>query len=182
MKNKEINLKKPREKKIVFSEKVDDAITGYSLGLSFILISLFFFWQDTYLLYREFTQVVGTLVGVLGLSAVAIQLNKSASIKGFDSLGIGLAITLIWLICYLKLNWFWLNLLLILPLALGVYGTIRGVLEIAYSFITRTVVNKDDKPKTTRIKEAFLLITQILGLILTILNILKILGLAGNKT
>ena len=174
------NIKKRKEKKIIFSEKVDDAINGYSLGISFVLISLFFFWQDTYLLNIGVTQATDTIIGIIGLCALAVQLNKSASIKGFDDFGIGLTFVLLWLVCYVKLNLFWLNFLLIFPLILGVYGTIRGIIEIAYSFFIRTVANKDDKSKTTRIKEVFLLITQIFGLILTVLNILKMFGLIGN--
>ena len=30
-----------KQKKIVFSEKIDDNINGYSIGLTFILIALF---------------------------------------------------------------------------------------------------------------------------------------------
>lgn len=40
---------KPKEKKIIFSEKIDDAINGYAIGLTFILMALFLFWKQDYL-------------------------------------------------------------------------------------------------------------------------------------
>ena len=169
-----------KEKKIVFSEKIDDAINGYAIGLSFILISLFLFWQDEYLLSKLATRIVGVIVGLFGLWSCSMQLSQSTTIKGFDTLGIGLVFFVPWLICYLRFNMFVLNLILTLAFIPGVYGIVRGLMELSYSFITSVLLPKDGKSKITRFKEIFLFITQLFGLALTILNILKIFGLVGN--
>ncbi len=172
--------KPTKEKKIVFSEKIDDAINGYAIGLSFILISLFLFWQDEYLLSKLATRIVGTIVGLFGLCSCSMQLSQSTKIKGFDTLSIGLVFFVLWLICYLRFNTFTLNLLLTSAFILGVYGIVRGVMELSYSFITSVLLPKKEKSKTTRSKEIFLFITQLFGLALTILNILEIFGLVGS--
>ena len=81
---------KNKEKKIVFSEKIDDAINGFSIGITFILIALFLFWKKDYLLTNIATQIVSIIVGLFGFCMCAIQLGKSSTVKGFDDLGLGL--------------------------------------------------------------------------------------------
>ena len=165
---------KNKEKKIMFSEKIDDAINGFSIGITFILVALFLFWKKDYLLTNIATQIVSIIVGLFGFCMCAIQLGKSSTVKGFDDLGLGLFFFVIWLICYVKINSFWLNLILLVLLVAGTYGIVRGVIEIIYS-----IFSTNKKTKTTRVKEIFLLITQFFGLILTVLNILKIFGVVG---
>lgn len=173
--------KKQRTKRIMFSEKIDDNINGYSIGLTFIAVALFLMWKQEYLLSEIATQIVATIIGLFGIGVCSVQLGKSTTIKGFDDFGIGLLFFLTWLICYVKLNWFFINLLGLAALIFGTYGITKGIIEICYSVVTNIIINSVEKPKTTRIKEVFLLITQFFGLILTVLNILKIFGLVGAK-
>ena len=181
-KNKQKKVRKTKKQKkslIVFSEKIDDAIDGYSVGLTFIAISAFFFLNEDYLHNAIATQILGAVIGVSGVIGCMLQLSKSSSIKGFDDFGIGLASFFIWLALYVKVNSFALNIFIIVFLTFGLYGMIRGAITIIYSFITTTVIPKEKKSLTAKAKDVFLFITQIFGFILTTLNILKIIGLIG---
>lgn len=167
-------------RKIVFSEKIDDNINGYSVGLTFIAVALFLLWRNDYLRNDIVTQIVGTVVAILGILMCATQLSKTTQIKGLDSFAIGAVFFFIWLIVYLKINWVIFNLFGLALLAGGFYGMIRGMMEICYSVWTRIIISPESKPKSVKLKEIFLLITQMFGFLLTILNILKIFGLVGS--
>ena len=173
-------MAKKKEKKIVFTEKIDDNINGYSIGFTFILIALFLFWRQDYLKFEIATRVVGIVVAALGILMCSLQLSKTAKIEGIMDFCIGAFFFLAWLILYLKVNWLIINLLSIALLTLGLYGMIRGMMEICYSVWTKIIVPTEEKSKSVKAKEAFLLITQIFGFALTVLNILKIFGLVGN--
>ena len=173
-------MAKKKEKKIVFTEKIDDNINGYSIGLTFILIALFLFWRQDYLKFEIATRVVGIVVAALGILMCSLQLSKTSKIEGIMDFCIGAVFFLAWLILYLKVNWLIINLLSIALLTFGLYGMLRGMMEICYSVWTKIIVPTEKKSKSVKAKEAFLLITQIFGFALTVLNILKIFGLVGN--
>ena len=174
--NKEVNKK---AKKIVFSEKIDDNINGYSAGFTFIAIALFLFWRQDYLRFEVVTRVVGIIVAALGILVCSIQLSKTIQIEGLTDFSIGAVAFFAWLILYLKVNWLIVNLVSITFLTFGLYGMIRGIMEISYSVWTKIIVTTEEKSKSVKAKEVFLLITQIFGFALTILNILKIFGVVG---
>ena len=57
-------------------------------------------------------------------------------------------------------------------LIIGAYGFVRGLIELFYSVWIETI--KSDRSFSKIAKAVFVLITQLCGLTLTILNILKI--------
>ena len=171
--------KKKKEKKIVFSEKIDDNINGYSIGFTFILIAVFLFWRQDYLKFEIATRVVGIIVAGFGILMCSLQLSKTSKIEGVMDFFVGAIFFLTWLILYLKVNWLISNLASIVLLTFGLYGMIRGMMEICYSVWTKIIVPTESKSNSIKAKEVFLLITQIFGFALTVLNILKIFGLVG---
>ena len=170
---------KKKTKKIVFSERIDDNINGYSIGLTFIAIALFLFWRQDYLKFEIATRIVGIVVATLGILMCSNQLSKTSQIEGIMDFSIGAFFFFTWLVLYLKVNWLLINLISIALLTIGIYGMIRGLIEICYSVWTKIIAPIEDKSKSVKAKEVFLLITQIFGFFLTVLNILKIFGIVG---
>lgn len=162
-----------KEKQMVFSEIIDSKIDGYAVGISFLLISTFLLINNTYFYWTGLTYCVGAIFGVIGIAGIGSEIDKSKKIKGIGNLIIGLLCLGIWLTLFLLLkNNPIVNTFGMCFLIFGAYGLVRGLLEMFYS-IWLSVVNSD-RSFTKIIKAIFLFITQLCGLTLTILNILKI--------
>lgn len=70
------------------------------------------------------------LIGIIGLG---IELNKlgDQTVKlGFDDLGIGSALLIVWATIYYFFPIWWVNLITIILLFFGVYGTTVGAIKI----------------------------------------------------
>lgn len=162
-----------KKKNIVFSEIIDSKINGYAIGISFLLISTFLLINNTYFYWRGLTYFVGAVFGVIGIAGIGTEIDKSKKIKGIGNLIVGLLCLGVWLAVFLLFkNNPVANFFGTIPLIIGAYGFVRGLLEMFYS-IWLSVANSD-RSFTKIIKAIFLFITQICGLALTILNILKI--------
>ena len=164
---------KKREKKIVFSEVIDSKINGYAIGISFLCISTFLLINNTYFYWTYLTYFVGAVFGLIGIMGIGTELDKSKKVKGIGNLVVGLLCLGIWLALYFIFNNNpIINTLGVLFLILGAYGFVRGLLELFYS-IWLEVVSPDRSFKKIA-KAIFVFVTQLCGLTLTILNILKI--------
>lgn len=152
---------------------IDSKINGYAIGISFLLISTFLLINNTYFYWTGLTYCVGAVFGVIGIAGIGSEIDKSKKIKGIGNLIVGFLCLMVWLAIYFLLknnpiaNTFGMVFLII-----GAYGFVRGLLEMFYS-IWLSVVNSD-RSFTKITKAIFLFITQLCGLTLTILNILKI--------
>ena len=163
-------------KKITFSPEIDDAINGFSIGLTFLTASLFLYLKNDYLTGDIYTVILSTLIGLFGFCMCSIQLGKSPKVERLVDFAIGFFFFILWLLVYKKLNLLFTNFIALVLFILGVYGMIRGTIEIGYSICTRIVIRSPEKRRTTQAKELFLLFSQFCGLVLTVLNILKIIG------
>ena len=176
-----IFLKNKKEKKLVFNKKIDDAINGYSVGITFVLISVFIFYKSDYFVIPQISYIVGSVFGMLGILMCGSELSKSIKPKGIDNLAYGIVFLLIWRIVY---HFFsdvvWSNVLILFFLVFGCYGTIRGCIEFVYSIFSSILEKSIENSKTTTFKNLFLILTQVFGLILTVLNILKMLGILNG--
>lgn len=162
-----------KEKKIIFSEIIDKKINGFALGISFMLISTFLLLNNTYFYWEGLTYFIGAFFGMIGLAGVGVELDKSKKIKGIGNLVVGLIAFGIWLWIYISLeNNAWANFLSLIFLIFGVYGIVKGLIEFFYSIWLEIANSNRSFTKIT--KAIFLFITQLCGLALTILNILKI--------
>ena len=162
-----------KEKTPVFSEIIDSKINGYAIGISFLGISTFLLINNTYFYWSILTYFIGAVFGVIGIAGIGTELDRSKKFKGIGNLVIGLLCLGIWIAIYLLFkndpvaNAFGMPALII-----GAYGFVRGLLELFYSVWIETVNSKHSFSKI--VKAIFVLITQLCGLALTILNILKI--------
>ena len=152
--------KKPRQ--IVFSEEIDSAINGYAIGLSFTGIGVFL------LLKPEF--------GVLG---TGVELSKHSKVKGMGNLTIGMLFLGCWFWGYVKVHAIWLNVLIFVLLVLGCYsvclGVIQGAVSIARNIRESQQEKKESKGKVigSALTQIVLFLTQLCGLLLAIINVLK---------
>lgn len=171
--NKAENKEQKKEKKIVFSEKIDSAINGYAIGITFILISAFLLVNSTYFQWAWLTYAIGSIFGFIGLAGIGVELDKTQKVKGIGNVVIGLFFSAIWLLLYLGFNNnIVANLFAMAAMIIGVYGLVRGLIELFYSVIIET--RKSDNSWQKTLKSIFVFSTQICGLVLSILNILKI--------
>lgn len=162
-----------KKKNIVFSEKIDSKINGYALGISFLLISTFLLINNTYFHWTGLTYFIGAVFGVFGIVGIGTEIDKSKKIKGVGTLIVGLVCLGLWLAVFLLLknnpiaNTFGMVLLIV-----GAYGFVKGLLELFYSIWLEVANSERSFTKIT--KAIFVFVTQLCGLALTILNILKI--------
>ena len=162
-----------KEKKLVFSEIVDSKINGYAIGISFLGVSAFLLINNTYFHWPIVTYFIGAIVGVIGVAGIGTELDKNKKIKGIGNIVVGLLFLGLWA----SLFWVWdnnviANALGFPTLVFGAYGFVRGVLELFYSVWIETTRSERSALKSA--KAIFVLVTQLCGLVLTILNILKI--------
>lgn len=162
------------EKKPEFSEKVDNKINGFAIGISFSTISLFLLICNDYFEIPVISYIVGAIFGLIGFGGLAVELSETNKIKGIGELIGGLAMFVPWLLLYLKFNDNMLVKVLSFGLLiLGLYVLTLGIIKLFYSSYKTIFESKGPKSK---FKSIFLLISQLLGLTLTVLNILKIFG------
>lgn len=170
-----IEEKEEKSSKIIFSEKIDSAINGYALAITFIAVSVFLVVKNDYFFYPIISYIIGVVSGVIGILGLGVELSKNKSIKGIGSFWIGATFLVLWAICYFNFNNVFTNIVTF-SLLFGLYPALIGLFQIIYSIFVAN--NSDDKKenKNEKIKNIFLILTQIFGLILTTLNILKIIG------
>lgn len=171
---------KNEEKKYTFNKIVDDAINTLSISLTFIIIGILLYFGILKFGNKIISNIIQWCFIIFGTLMIFTGLGKTADdntykIKGFDSLGIGIIFVIIWY--FLKnLTFFLFIILSIIVLIIGVYGSIRGVIEIIYSLkLNFTELKKKSISKF--LSEMIIFLTKISALTLTILNILKALSI-----
>lgn len=170
--------KNNKKTNIVFDENIDDIINTLSISFTFILIGILLYCELIKIGNNTISTIVQWIFIIIGLLMITTGFKKSENsnynLKGFDSLGIGITFMIIWY--FIKnLTFFLFVMIAIIALIIGVYGTIRGILEISYS-IKLNFKNKDSKNIKKFIKDLILFLTKIATLVLTLLNIIKIIN------
>lgn len=164
------------KKKVIFSEEIDNAITGYAIGISFFGIGLFLLLNPSYFSSQIASYIVGAIIGCIGVLGTGVQLSKSSKIKGADNLFLGLIFLAFWLISYLYINALWANIVFFVLLFLGCYAVLLGIFQGVYSIIynhKEQIKNNNKKSIGALLSQSVLFITQLCSLIIAILNIIK---------
>ena len=161
-----------KSKKIIFSEEIDSAISGYTLAITFIGIGIFLLNNLDYFGNKVVSIVVLSIFSFVGVIGTFIELGKNKEIKGFDDIGVGLFFFIPWLLIYNLGQKLWLNIIGFIFLIIGVYGLVRGCIKIVVSFV------RDDKLNNNKFKRIviafFKLLPAVASFILVVCNILKI--------
>ena len=116
--------------------------------------------------------------------AMGIELSKSAKIKGIDALSVGVAFFAGWLLQYVYIHALWANILFFLFLVMGVYGILLGLFRAIYSIVHNAKEKPTENGSQSKIagigkiiSHIVLFLTQLCGLAIAIINILKAIGL-----
>lgn len=155
----------------VFNKETDDKINSFAIGISFSLISVFLLTNKTYFNLHWVTYLIGAVFGFFGLAGIGTEIDKSKKFKGIGNLVLGVIFTGVWFAIYTLTNDWLINIFIFLLMVIGVYAFILGLIQFVYSVFCAV---KTEETLSRKMKPIFIFITQMCGLILTILNILKI--------
>lgn len=180
--SREVRENKP--KKVVFNAEIDGAINGFAIGFLFIGIGLFLLIRPGYFFAPIASYIVGAIIGLVGVAGTGIELTKATRIKGVDNFSFGAVFFVGWLVQYFYIGKLWSNIVFFAALILGGYGLLLGVFQAIYSIIYNAKNHKkanDTNEETISMGKLFsqivLFLTQLLGLAVAILNVLKASGL-----
>ena len=170
--------KEKKEKKIVFTKEIDSVINGFALGISFLGIGIFLLVKPDYFFAPIISYILGAIIGAIGVLGIGVELSKTSKIRGMDNLAIGAVLFAIWVISYTKISAVWANVVFFIFLIFGAYAICLGFIQAVYSIISnaKSRVMVDDKPKHAigaLIGQVVLLITQICGLVIALLNVIQ---------
>ncbi len=170
--------KKNKEKKIVFSEKIDDSISGFALVITFIVVGIFLLFNKGYFGNEAVAIIIQWLfiiIGCLGFSTEISKMNKNRGIKGIDNLITGIVLIVVWATIYYFIKYWIGNVIGFFILIIGLYGGCKGMIEIGYSIMEISKTHrKEEKNKLNVIKEVILMLSEIAGISLIVVQILQI--------
>ena len=174
---KKAKEKKPRE--IVFNEEIDSAINGYAIGISFTGIGVFLLLKPDYFAIPIISYIVGAIIGVVGVLGTGVELSKHSKVKGLGNLIVGMLLLGGWLLGYTQVHAVWLNIVIFLLLVIGCYAVCLGLIQSIVSIARNIRASKNDgnnsKSKVigSALTQIVLFLTQLCGLLLAIINVLK---------
>ena len=176
--------KEKKPKHVIFSEEIDSAINGFAMGFLFIGIGLFLMLKPDYFAEPVASYIIGAVIGLFGVMGTGVELTKSTKIKGIDMLSIGATFFICWLAQYIYIHALWANIVFFAFLVIGAYGILLGLFRTIYSIFEsskhRPDKNGDNKKGISigkLISQIILFLTQLCGLAVAILNVLKASGL-----
>ncbi len=177
--------KEKKPKKILFSEEIDSAINGFTVGFLFIGIGLFLLLKPDYFAEPVASYIVGAVIGLFGIMGTGVEISKATKIKGMDMFSVGAGFFIAWLVQYVYIHKLWANIAFFVWLVIGVYGLLLGLFRAIYSIIynarQRPMEGNDAQPKKMNVgnllSQIVLFLTQLCGLAVAVLNVLKASGI-----
>ena len=171
--------KTKKQKQIIFSEEVDSAINGYAIGISFTGIGIFLLLKPDYFAIPVISYIVGAIIGVIGVLGTGVELSKHSQVKGLGNLVMGMLFLAGWLWGYIGVRSIWLNIPFFVLLVLGCYAVFLGLIQGAVSIVRNVRVSRKEKNESkskvigSALTQIVLFLTQLCGLLLAIINVLK---------
>lgn len=145
-------------------------LNGLALGVTFVIVSSFLYFNPGYLYYDIVSYIVGAIFGLLGFIGLILEVSKidEQYKKSIDYIGVSILIGMIlYSIGYFISN-FIMNLILILFWILPIFGLLLGIFQII-----KLIVNEKTIKKALTKLSVFTL--NIVIFILTVLQILQVL-------
>ena len=176
-----MNQKIEKKAKIVFSKEIDSAINGFAIGAAFLGIGIFLLTKPDYFFVPVASYIVGAVIGLFGTIGIGVELSRTANIKGIDNISLGVVFLAIWLVLYIKIHTLWTNIPSFALLVLGCYAVFLGLFQSGYSIIRNykeSIKQKKEHPEQGKnsgnlASQVVLFLTQLCGLGLAIVNIIK---------
>lgn len=173
-------LNKKKKNNIIFSKEIDASINGYSLVITFILLGIaLYMYPQIFGNVNKIVTYIFIFIGFIGFISETDNITKKYNVKGFTDIltGILLAAVLYFLNKYITIPNSWLNIIInglkiiyIFFWLISIYSISNGILKIVYSLY----INIKNNKKKTNIKLLLKLLVDVLGLVLLILQIIKI--------
>lgn len=123
-----------KEKKVVFSEEIDSSISGFSLGITLVLVAIFVYYTE--LFHNKIIEIIITILLVfIGMIGTFLEIGKAKSdnIQGINDFGLGTIFSAGAVFFVFKYNKIPLNIICFIVLLISVYGAIQGLFRILYS-------------------------------------------------
>lgn len=159
-----------KEKKIVFSEKIDSSICGFALGIAFVLAA---FFEVYFKIFgnRIVEIVIAIVLLIVGIAGTLTEIGKikKDDIKGTDDFVLGLILTVLPIIFILIFNKVIINIFLFPIFMFGTFGGLKGIMEIIYSLKLKKRESGNTKIEVMKIIVA---ITEIIALAVAIIQLI----------
>ncbi len=113
-------------------EKQNSIIEGVSLGTTFIIVGIMFFFIPDYFKSETATSVIAYILIFFGLFQVGTELNNlngNTPRFGLDNFALGIAFVFLWIWLHSSYDNLLVNILSLFILIFGVYGTILGIMQ-----------------------------------------------------
>lgn len=119
------------------STSLDSISSGIGLSFAFIVTAIFIYFKQDYLGSVVTSIIISSSMMVFGIMGLGMELNKLNNEKkfGFDELGIGLGLIILWAILHYFFPVIWLNWVLLFVLLVGFYGIGVGIFKIVQNIV-----------------------------------------------
>jgi len=160
-----------KEKKIIFSEEIDSSITGFSVGVSFVVVALFV-WFGRLFHNRIAESVITIILLIIGICGTFLEFEKinQKNIKGLYDLGLGCVLSILFFFLIIKFDLLVLNIVCVILLLFSIYAVFSGLLKIGYSF---KIQKRNVENKKVEIFKIITGVTEIIALVVVILQLVS---------
>lgn len=117
-------------------------------------------------------RAIAIILLVIGIAGTISEIEKLKmnDIKGMDDVFFGLIFTVPSFLGIIKTDIIWLHAILVLIFLFGMYGEIKGILEIIYSL---KLVKRKSKNKKIEIMQIVVTLTEVIALVVAILQLVS---------
>ena len=162
---------KDKEKKVIFSEEIDNSIDGFALGITFVLVA---FFEVYFKIFGNRMVEIVLAIGLLlfGIFGTLIEIGKISTdnIKGGDDLVTGLFLAAPSVFIIFKFNKVILNIIMFIVLAFGIFGAMKGVIEILYSL---KIKRRKTENKKVEVMQIVVAATEVVALAVAIIQLVN---------
>lgn len=162
---------KDKEKKVIFSEEIDSSIDGFALGITFVLVA---FFEVYFKIFGNRMVEIVLAIGLLlfGIFGTLIEIGKISTdnIKGGDDLVTGLFLAAPSVFIIFKFNKVILNIIMFIVLASGIFGAMKGVIEILYSL---KIKRRKTENKKVEVMQIVVAATEVVALAVAIIQLVN---------
>ena len=162
---------KDKEKKVIFSEEIDSSIDGFALGITFVLVA---FFEVYFKIFGNRMVEIVLAIGLLlfGIFGTLIEIGKISTdnIKGGDDLVTGLFLAAPSVFIIFKFNKVILNIIMFIVLAFGIFGAMKGVIEILYSL---KIKRRKTENKKVEVMQIVVEATEVVALAVAIIQLVN---------
>lgn len=162
---------KDKEKKVIFSEEIDSSIDGFALGITFVLVA---FFEVYFKIFGNRMVEIVLAIGLLlfGTFGTLIEIGKISTdnIKGGDDLVTGLFLAAPSVFIIFKFNKVILNIIMFIVLAFGIFGAMKGVIEILYSL---KIKRRKTENKKVEVMQIVVAATEVVALAVAIIQLVN---------